>query len=449
MKNINNFKSYTSKRKFIEFISESKNIDVELGSDVIKVSMSSEADDDKRSDFTEFTDETVLKLNVPYIKGIITFTTKHYGETYYATIQPLNNNSFGKDDLFSWVVYAKTLEKLKVKLIEKISIYIADNNLEQDETIIESTIETISDEELFEKIITDMMVVTVNEKANWLDGNTVEWDIASEKNNSKLKDLLSKFTEEQVIKYFDKFINYISKLGKKTKSKILASAIGVFLLFTSVQNLTDSVSDDEIKAELVSYVKANLKKKVAKVEIEEVSKPVSFESAQELVKIGEGGYTDFKKDKGNWVDGKLIGTNHGISAPELKSHLGYTPSKQEMMDLTYDTALEIYKNKFWDRHNLSELNNQSIANIIYDGAINQGSTGMKKVVQRSLHQFDVDINLGNIYDSETMTIINNLDSEKFFHELYNQRISRYKESSDYDTFKDGWMNRLERFKYGK
>ena len=42
----------------------------------------------------------------------------------------------------------------------------------------------------------------------------------------------------------------------------------------------------------------------------------------------EGGYQDMPSDTGNYVDGVLVGTNYGISAPVLKSYLGRTPSKE-------------------------------------------------------------------------------------------------------------------------
>ena len=113
-----------------------------------------------------------------------------------------------------------------------------------------------------------------------------------------------------------------------------------------------------------------------------------FNQAQAFVKLAEGGYTDDPRDNGNWTGGRinvgtLIGTNHGISAPVLQSWLGRTPTVSEMKNLSYQTALAIYKKNYWDALTLSNVNNQSIALLIYDGAVNQGVGRMKQLVADS------------------------------------------------------------------
>lgn len=52
-----------------------------------------------------------------------------------------------------------------------------------------------------------------------------------------------------------------------------------------------------------------------------------------------------------------------------------------MKNLTYEEALEIYKKQYWTPQNLSLFNNQSIANLIYDGCVNQGIQAMKDIVR--------------------------------------------------------------------
>ncbi len=69
----------------------------------------------------------------------------------------------------------------------------------------------------------------------------------------------------------------------------------------------------------------------------------SFSIAQQKIKRFEGGYQNLVSDKGNFVDGILIGTNYGITAKTLKSYLGHTPSVAEMKGLNYNTALDIYR----------------------------------------------------------------------------------------------------------
>lgn len=261
---------------------------------------------------------------------------------------------------------------------------------------------------------------------------TYEWTF---ENKSKLEKLLSNLPKKEILNYFDKFLKWVTRLPKIVKSKTIVPILSVFLMFVSVKELISSNQiTDDMKIE-ISNIDINTK--------------ADFHVAQKIVKAVEGGYTDDKDDKGNWVDNKLIGTNHGISAPELKSYLGYTPSKEEMVGLKYDDALEIYKKKYWDRNNLGFINNQSVANIIYDGIVNQGRGGTKKVIQDVLSKFGMKVKMRNIFDKETIEDINKLDQEELFNEISSSRWDRYKNTLRFNKYGKGWKNRLDKFKFKK
>jgi lysozyme family protein len=103
----------------------------------------------------------------------------------------------------------------------------------------------------------------------------------------------------------------------------------------------------------------------------------NFEIADKRTRTFEGGYTGDKDDNGNWTGGlkgkgKLVGTNHGISAPVLMKYLKKIPSVQEMKTLTKIKACAIYKVNYWDTIRGDEITNQDIANDIYDMGVNAG-----------------------------------------------------------------------------
>ena len=56
----------------------------------------------------------------------------------------------------------------------------------------------------------------------------------------------------------------------------------------------------------------------------------------------EGGYQCWPEDRGNWLDGKLIGTNRGITPAALARQLERTPTIDDMKNLDDDTARQIY-----------------------------------------------------------------------------------------------------------
>lgn len=99
----------------------------------------------------------------------------------------------------------------------------------------------------------------------------------------------------------------------------------------------------------------------------------SFRKAQKIVGLIEGGYQDDPRDTGNYYQGKLIGTNWGISAPTLASYLGRTPTKSEMINLSRSTAEQILKVNYWFKNHFDRLKNQSLATLIYDGTVNHGA----------------------------------------------------------------------------
>lgn len=162
----------------------------------------------------------------------------------------------------------------------------------------------------------------------------------------------------------------------------------------------------------------------------------NFYEAQNIVKANEGGYQDLSNDSGNWTGGKigsgnLIGTKYGISAPVLKAHLGYTPTVNEMKNLSYSTALSIYKNNYWDKLGLDSVKNQTIADLIYDGAVNEGVGGIKSIVSGSL---------GTSYSPNAIN--NYKDQQALFNSIKQGRVDKYKEIG---TFFTSHLNRLKKF----
>lgn len=114
-----------------------------------------------------------------------------------------------------------------------------------------------------------------------------------------------------------------------------------------------------------------------------------FLTAHKLTVTSEGGYTGDRNDPGNWTGGKiglglLIGTNHGISAPVLMRYLRRTPTVEDMKNLKAETAQEIYRKNYWNLIKGDEINDQNLANIIYDNAVNSGAVTAVKMIQREV-----------------------------------------------------------------
>ena len=274
---------------------------------------------------------------------------------------------------------------------------------------------------------------------------TFEWDLTKPNQNTsvvdKLKSFLSKLPKEKVKEYFLKFLSKLSFLPEMSRKKLMVTYATSFLSVASIGYLASDIGskDDKVVKEFVK-----------------LTKKASFDISQEIVALAEGDYSDDKKDTGNYVDFELngktvqrfIGSKYGVSAPVLKEYLGRLPKKEDMINLSYETALDIYKHKYWDSANMSEVCNQSIANIIYDGCINQGIGGMKDVLRKALNENGVKISDDeNPFNIDFIKNINIINQTKLFNSIKKFRELRYREAKTFDAHGDGWLDRLSKIEF--
>lgn len=169
----------------------------------------------------------------------------------------------------------------------------------------------------------------------------------------------------------------------------------------------------------------------------------------------EGGFTLNANDNGNWTGGKrgigeLVGTNYGITCSDMREFLGHTPTIQEMKNMNINTAKSIYVKKYWNCHNLTLLNNQRMADEIFDTGVNCGTVLAGKYFQRVLNlltknNLTVDGKIG----SSTISFFNNLkDGDKYlvwklFNALQGGRYINICENNEsQEMFIRSWASRV-------
>ena len=333
-------------------------------------------------------------------------------------------------------------------------------------------------EKKFQSILDDIYKI-VESEGRWIDDNTIEWDVAPreyewdltndvkkpslvDKTVSKIKDLISNLPKEKIKEYFIKLLNKLKPLPEKLRKFLIVHYTSAFLTVVTLGYLvsptTEVPSDGISRTSMVKteQLDKDIKDEVLKVNNKESNK-ASFEKAQGLVKLAEAGYSDDRGDNGNYIDvpgGKrFIGTNHGISAPILDNYfksqgIKRLLTKDDMINLSYKTALEIYKADYWNAQHLGELADQNVANIIYDGCVNQGSDAMRSIVRNALEENGVEISDNDvIFSKEVLSKANNVNQVKLFNSIKKFRESRYKESDTFKRHGDGWLNRLDNISY--
>ncbi len=304
---------------------------------------------------------------------------------------------------------------------------------------------------------------------SWLQEQDTDVDIKFEHPLVNMtKDFLTKLKDKEAVKkYFLKLLDELKSLPNPVKKKLLIKLSFIFLGYISVADLTtpEIIEKEpvmaEVKVELKKNkpgeeVKSNIEKSNDEKELNNDSKGAKFEIAQEGVQKAEGKYTANINDKGNWTGnevnvGMLLGTKFGIAAPTLvkyykDNNLG-TPSKQDMMGLTYDDALKIYKKDYWDAQKLSNFKSQSLANILYDGCVNQGVGATLTILKKSLKKVGIDssdVNSWNEFHENLIDDVNKLSkikTKKLFKTIWDKRWERYQEGNS--DFINGWKNRLD------
>jgi lysozyme family protein len=173
----------------------------------------------------------------------------------------------------------------------------------------------------------------------------------------------------------------------------------------------------------------------------------------------EGGYVNDPVDKGGE-------TYAGIARNFNQSWKGweaidYTkrvkgPIKRNTKFPELDYLVTAFYKTLWDKNFFGSINNQDVANILYDWFINSGSNafytksdktdGVQEILN---HLFNAKISADGAMGMQTVNAINSVDPIKLQTELKRQRLIFYDtiiaNNPSQAKFKEGWYNRLKAF----
>lgn len=335
-------------------------------------------------------------------------------------------------------------------------------------------------EKEFNSIVEDFFRIVEDVEGKWTGPRTIEWDYTNqkveenpesendekdeltdfiinfgEKALNKLRAFLQKLPKEKIKEYYIKLVNKFKGLPSTLRRKIIAGVTGVFLTFVSLSYLVGTNDSSLMRGGF--GLSNDQKQEIVDVTKDKEEKRASFEEAQKLVKVAEAGYSDDRGDNGNYIEvtggRRFIGTNHGISAPILAKYykeqgVERLITKQDMMRLKYNTALKIYKKNYWDAQELGTLKNQDVANVIYDGCVNQGVDGMRSVLRNALEENGIEIkDTDVIFSKEILSKANEVNQKDLFDSIKKYREERYRESETFKRHGEGWLNRLNDISY--
>lgn len=160
----------------------------------------------------------------------------------------------------------------------------------------------------------------------------------------------------------------------------------------------------------------------------------NFDRSLPFVLEYEGGYTNDRRDPGNWTGGKvgvgeLKGTKKGIAASAFP-HL-------DIKNLTDAQIAEIYRAKYWDRVKGDQLP-AGVDFTTFDAGVNSGPSRSVKWLQAVLG-VDQD---GVVGATETLPALAVADIPKTIKAHCAKRLGFVKSLAIWNTFGKGWSRRI-------
>ena len=167
----------------------------------------------------------------------------------------------------------------------------------------------------------------------------------------------------------------------------------------------------------------------------------------------EGGFQNDATDQGNYTkSGKLVGTNHGISAYLYELVKGKEPTQEDMQKLTKAEAAEIYKTVFLNviigdaPNQLGVSATNPLAGLLLDMNVKEGQGRFTKIlgtalgVQGGISQIKGE--LKTQFESDPAGTYDKI--AKQYKKALNDRVDQMeKDGKNYEKYRKGWNNRTD------
>jgi lysozyme family protein len=143
-------------------------------------------------------------------------------------------------------------------------------------------------------------------------------------------------------------------------------------------------------------------------------------------------------------NGRVTPTKYGVTLFTLRK---FKPNAtaEDVKALTLEEAIRIYDSTYWKEANV-EVYPVILWDLIFDGNINHGPTGMARVTQRALNDLGQTVKIDGRIGPNSMKAIHAVDPVELRKAILNRRERLYSQLPDFHKFGRGWMNRLEQIR---
>lgn len=163
-----------------------------------------------------------------------------------------------------------------------------------------------------------------------------------------------------------------------------------------------------------------------------------FETAVTITLRNEGGFFH------NQVTGEIV--NRGVTLKFVHDS-GYKPDADEdfIRNLSEAEASRIYRTYFWDRYHIGGINDQNLANKVFDLTVNMGPAVLK-VLQQAVNALGGQCAVDGVLGPISIGQINALEAAALLAKFRELAAGRYRKIATDNTALagnlNGWLSRL-------
>jgi lysozyme family protein len=184
-----------------------------------------------------------------------------------------------------------------------------------------------------------------------------------------------------------------------------------------------------------------------------------FEKALPGVLKHEGFYVNHPNDPGaetyagisrkhwpNWAGWAIVDR-------EKREQGGKLPRNYKIEDYNLQLLIASFYKKYWNESRAGEIQNDALAQLYFDHAVNAGNGRAATILQRAIGRAgNLDIVIDGAIGPKTIAAANRISPEKLYPLLMEERKFYYQRLAQQNpslaVFLKGWMNRLSSFDIG-
>lgn len=143
-------------------------------------------------------------------------------------------------------------------------------------------------------------------------------------------------------------------------------------------------------------------------------------------------------------------SKYGIRENTLNEYNREYNTNYQIETLTKNQAIEITA-ILAKKYRINEIKDNYFKLIVFDTIFNTGYFSGSSILQRSLNRYyGTKIKVDGIMGSQTINLLNKVkDSERFIQIFLNERLRYYKNLKEWETYKNGWILRVNNLKNKK